>query len=234
MLLNAVFATNKRRMKTGFVFDLDGTLVDSVPGIACGLNLALKKAGFPQHSVEAVCGMVGKGAVELCKAALRGYFNGEPTEEALNAVHGGFLEEYRHTWQSGTVPFVGISELLAELAEAGHPLAVLSNKPHEVTVPLVKQVFPNTPFSVVMGFSDKFPRKPAPDALLHIADVWGVKPAQVCMVGDSAHDGNTALNAGTGLLLVGWGYSSRVALEAFQVPVCDSMRQLKEALNAMA
>ncbi len=221
-------------MKTGFVFDLDGTLVDSVPGIACGLNLALKKAGFPQHSVEAVGTMVGKGAMELCKAALRGHFNGEPPEDALNAVHRGFLEEYRHTWQAGTLAFTGIAELLAELDDAGHPLAVLSNKPHEVTVPLVKQVFPNTPFSVVMGFSDRFPRKPAPDALLHIAAAWGLKPAQLCMVGDSAHDGNTALNAGTGLVLVGWGYSARAALDAFHVPVCDSMRQLKDALSAMA
>ncbi len=217
-------------MKSGIVFDLDGTLVDSVPGIACGLNLALKGGGFPQHSVQAVGTMVGRGAMELCKASLRAHFNGEPPQDAVEAVHRGFMEEYRHTWQTGTVPFDGIRELLLELAAAGHPLAVLSNKPHVVTVPLVKQIFPDVPFSIVMGFSDQFPRKPSPDALLHIAAEWGKSPDRIYMVGDSAHDGHTALNAATRLVLVGWGYSARAALEAFSAPLCDTVEELRTAL----
>ena len=72
-------------MKTGFVFDLDGTLVDSIPGIARGLNLALESLGYPEHSVEAIRGMVGRGARELCLAALRGYFNGPVPESAFEA-----------------------------------------------------------------------------------------------------------------------------------------------------
>ncbi len=175
--------------------------------------------------------MVGRGALELCKASLRAHFNGEAPTDAVEAVHRGFMKEYRHTWQDGTVPFAGIRELLLQLAEAGHPLAVLSNKPHVVTVPLVKQVFPDVPFSEVMGFSDQFPRKPAPDALLHIAAVWGRSAEQVCLIGDSAHDGNTARNAGTGLVLVGWGYSTREALEAFDAPLCDTVAELRAVLQ---
>ena len=95
-------------MKTGFVFDLDGTLVDSIPGIARGLNLALKALGYPEHSVDAIREMVGKGVRELCLASLKGYFNGNVPEEAFEAVHQGFMREYPHTWQEGTVPYPGI------------------------------------------------------------------------------------------------------------------------------
>lgn len=218
-------------MKTGFVFDLDGTLVDSIPGIARGLNLALKALGYPEHSVDAIRGMVGRGARELCLASLREYFHGEVSEEAFEAVHKGFMKEYPHTWQDGTAPYPGIREMLLELAAEGHPLGVLSNKPHVVTGPLVRHILPEVPFQVVMGFSDRFPRKPEPGSLLSIVHAWGMEPGQVCMVGDSAHDGNTAVNAGTRLVLVGWGYSSRAALDAFHVPVCASAAELSARLR---
>ncbi len=218
-------------MKTGFVFDLDGTLVDSIPGIARGLNLALKALGYPEHSVDAIRGMVGRGARELCLASLREYFHGEVPEEAFEAVHKGFMKEYPHTWQDGTAPYPGIREMLLELAAEGHLLGVLSNKPHVVTGPLVRHILPEVPFQVVMGFSDRFPRKPEPGSLLSIVHAWGMEPGQVCMVGDSAHDGNTAVNAGTRLVLVGWGYSSRAALDAFHVPVCASAAELSARLR---
>lgn len=213
-------------MKTGFVFDLDGTLVDSIPGIARGLNLALKSLKYPEHSVEAIRGMVGRGARELCMAALKEHFSGDVPETAFEALHGGFMREYPHAWESGTAPYPGIREMLLELAAGGHPLGVLSNKPHAVTGPLVRHVFPEVPFRVVMGFSGRFPRKPEPDSLLSIIHSWDRTRDQVCMVGDSAHDGNTAVNAGTRLILVGWGYSSRAALDAFHVPVCGSVAEL--------
>ena len=113
----------------------------------------------------------------------------------------------------------------------GYPLGVLSNKPHAVTVPLVRHILPEIPFREVMGFSERFPRKPEPDSLLSIVRSWGREPAQVCMVGDSAHDGNTAVNAGTRLVLVGWGYSSRSALDAFRVPVCAAAGELSARLH---
>lgn len=131
-------------MKTGFVFDLDGTLVDSIPGIARGLNLALKALGYPEHSVDAIREMVGKGVREL-PGFPEGYFNGNVPEEAFEAVHQGFMREYPHTWQEGTVPYPGIREMLLSLAGEGYPLGVLSNKPHAVTVPLVRHILPEIP-----------------------------------------------------------------------------------------
>lgn len=220
-------------MKTGFVFDLDGTLVDSIPGIALGMNRALKALGYQEHSVDAIRGMVGRGARELCLSALKDAFDGNVPESAFNALHHSFIQEYMQAWEGGTAPYAGIHDMLLKLAAAGHPLGVLSNKPHLATAPLVRHIFPDVAFRDVLGFSERFPRKPCPDSLLSIVCSWGMKPGHVCMVGDSAHDGNTAVNAGTRLVLVGWGYSARAALEAFHVPVCDTVPALEEALACM-
>lgn len=217
-------------MKTGFVFDLDGTLVDSIPGIARGLNLALQSMGHSGHEEEAIRNMVGKGARELCLSALRHYFPGNVPEKAFDELHHGFMREYPVTWQDGTVPYCGITDLLLELNSKGHPVGVLSNKPDEVTVPLVNHIFPEVAFDLVMGFSPRFPRKPSPESLLFMVNAWNRTPGQVCMIGDSSHDGNTAVHAGTSLILVGWGYSSRAALEAFDVPLCDTVTALRQCV----
>ena len=180
-------------MKTGFVFDLDGTLVDSIPGIARGLNLALKALGYPEHSVDAIREMVGKGARELCPASLKGYFNGNVPEEAFEAVHRGFMREYPHTWQEGTVPYPGIREMLLSLAGEGHPLGVLSNKPHAVTVPLVRHILPEIPFREVMGFYERFPRKPEPDSLLSIVQMPAGVPVATVAIGGARNAGLLAV-----------------------------------------
>lgn len=219
-------------MYKGFVFDLDGTLVDSLPGLTQGLNRALVSLGLPVYSEEIVSTMVGKGARELCRSALkscRGMEDAVPDEEVMR-LYEAFGREYPHTWQGGTVPFEGIVSMLRELADGGARLAVLSNKPHAVTRPLVLDKLPGIPLEPILGFSTEFPRKPDPSSLLHIIESWDMEPSDVCMVGDSAHDGNTAVNAGTGLVLVGWGYSLREALHVFQVPVCESVPELHEIL----
>lgn len=219
-------------MKKGLVFDLDGTLVDSLPGIAEAINSGLEAMGFPVHPPGEVRKMVGKGSRELCRSALAS--ETVPPEnvspELVENLRLRFMDFYHGTWKSGTVVYPGIGEMLRRLAEGGHALAVLSNKPHEVTVPLVALLFGDIPFSPVMGNSDHFPRKPDPASLLHIAGEWGVNPADIVMVGDSAHDGNTALNAESGLVLVGWGYSTRSALEAFDSPIAGSADDLYRIL----
>lgn len=210
------------------VFDLDGTLVDSLPGIAEGVNRALaamQREALPQQAVR---GMIGQGARNLCAQAL-GYEDvaSAPPGE-LEEMYRLFCREYPLCWQgAGTLPYAGVPELLAELAAAGARLAVLSNKPHEVTLPMVQELFGEVGFDPIMGFTGRFPRKPAPDALLSIAEQWGVAPTELTLVGDSLYDARTAQAAGSGLVLVSWGYAACAAdLEAQGAPVARSVAEL--------
>lgn len=212
-------------MKSGIVFDLDGTLVDSLPGIAVALNAALVAMGKPAHTEQAIRSMVGKGARELCRAALNTP-KGEAPDEGIDDLLNGFMAEYPHTWQKGTLPYPGIEDLLDKLQELGFPLAVLSNKPDVVTRPLVQEIFPRVRFDMVMGFSDQFPRKPDPASLLHIAACRQSLAENITMVGDSKHDALAARQAGARLVLVGWGYANLSDLEVFNAPICNTIEQL--------
>ncbi len=195
-------------MKQGIVFDLDGTLVDSLPGIAEGVNRALELLGRPRRAVEDIRSMIGRGARNLCAQAL-GYPDADhaPPEE-LEPMHEHFRHCYAHCWRGRfTRPYPGITEVLSTLARRGVKMAVLSNKPHEITEPMVRELFTNIPFNPILGHTGEFPRKPAPDALLHIAELWEVPLQQVILVGDSLYDVGTAQNAGCRFVAVAWGYA---------------------------
>lgn len=218
-------------MKQYIVFDLDGTLVDSLPGIAEGVNRSLKLLGRPPHTEEQVRGMIGRGAAHLCAAAL-GYADASlaPKPE-LDAMSAHFRREYPSCWQGVyTTPYSGMRRLLRDLVAAGARLAVLSNKPHDVTLPMVKELFPEVPFSPIMGFTGEFPRKPAPEAFFYIAGLWGVPTREMTLVGDSQYDAQTARNAGADLLLVDWGYSRNCDLRSFGAPVCHHADELRDLL----
>ena len=218
-------------MKRCIVFDLDGTLVDSLPGIAEGVARALAALQLPAPPPEAVRGMIGQGARQLCAQAM----GCESVETAppllLEQVYAGFCREYPHCWQGAyTRPYAGIPELLAELQAGGARLAVLSNKPHAVTLPMVQQLFAGVRIEPIMGYTGQFPRKPAPDALLHIAELWQAAPAEITLVGDSPFDARTAQAAGSGLALVDWGYAHGVDLATLGAPVAHSVAELGRLL----
>lgn len=211
---------------SGWIFDLDGTLVDSLPGIAASLNRALETAGQKTHSTQAIRRFIGDGAVMLVRRAL------PPGDDALrDRVLEVFREDYAATWQHGTVPYDGISELLGFLRNQGVKLAVLSNKPHDFTINIVETLFPEV-FDVVLGQRDGIPHKPDPAGLRQILNLPGWSGIENCLIGDSVIDIQTACAAGIDAIAVNWGYHDRdVLLAENPAQLVDSVAELRNCIR---
>lgn len=117
-----------------------------------------------------------------------------------------------------------------QLTATGAELAVLSNKPHDITEPMVRELFIHIPFRFIWGYSGKHPRKPAPDALLAMSAEWGCRPQDIILVGDSLFDARTAANAGCNPVLVAWGYARTQELATWGAPVFGSVDELSHYL----
>jgi len=197
-------------VKCGLIFDLDGTLVDSLDGIAASLNHALHASNLPTHSHDAVRGFIGNGARVLIE---RGTPAGSG-DSLIEVVEQAFKAHYDLHWPAGTIAYDGIANLLETLQSQGHELAVLSNKPHPFTEAMVVRLFPTIRFAVVLGQRIGIPHKPDPTGALEIAATLGLPPAQCCVIGDSTMDIETALNAGMRPVAVTWGFHDRERLIA--------------------
>lgn len=210
------------------IFDLDGTLVDSLPGIAAGLNQALEEAGFPGHSEERVRTFIGNGSRMLVKRGL----GGDPPEDLVDRTLALFFEAYQATWRPGTTPYPGISDLLTELRSDRLPLAVFSNKPHRFTVEMTRELFPDC-FDSIRGQQDELPRKPDPTGAHLIAEELGIPPEEVAFVGDSTVDFETAVAAGMTPVMVGWGFHNPEQLSATAAPLQSSAADLRRFLQEL-
>lgn len=215
-------------MSPALIFDLDGTLVDSLRGIAEGLNRALHAEGLPTHPECAVRRFIGNGAWMLARRAAPAL-----DEAAINSLEQGFQREYANTWRDGTHSYPGIEDLLHKLTKQGVPMAVFSNKPHSFTVDIVEALFPRIPFTAVLGHQVGTPRKPDPTGALEIAPSLGCPPAEITFLGDSTIDFETARNAGMRPLLVSWGFHDRSALEQTGAPVLTAVDQIAPALAGL-
>lgn len=208
------------------IFDLDGTLVESLPGIAASLNRALIQHGLPGQSHENVRSFIGDGAVKLAQRALATVSRIDLTESVVK----NFAADYAVSWPSGTSVYPGIHRLLGDLEAREIPLAVLSNKPHSFTVEIVEKLFPNTHFAAVLGNRANLPHKPDPTGALDIANSLGISPEACTIIGDSTMDLDTAKNAGMGSIAVTWGYHDRDRLTAADL-IVDSVGQLDKAIS---
>lgn len=192
------------------IFDLDGTLLNTLPDIARAINGVLRRHGFPEHREESYRGMVGWGLFEAMRLALP---EGNRSDEEVLPLAEALTEEYRRNPVVNTVPYQGIPTLLDSLTDRGIEMSILSNKHHETAVEVVGTILDRWSFTVVQGFRDDVPGKPDPAGALMIAEQMGVQPGQVLYVGDSGVDMKTAVAAGMYPAGVLWGFKPREEIE---------------------
>lgn len=185
-----------------FIFDLDGTLLNSLADVADAANAALTARGFPAHPEDAYRFFIGNGTRTLMRRAAP-----EGTdEETVTILLEGMHAHYAKNWAGKTRPYPGIMPMLERLSALGPPLAVLSNKPHAFTMLCVRRFFPDIPFSRVQGCPEGGSPKPDPALALDIAAEFGVEPPRVCFLGDSNVDMDTARAAGMVPVGALWGF----------------------------
>lgn len=192
-----------------YIFDLDGTLSDTLSSIAFYCNTALKKYDFSEIETEQYKYLVGNGRDKLIHRALR--HNGADTEENFKKV----CTEYDRLYENDVIclakPYDGITDMLTALKENGIKIAVLSNKPHNVTVKIVKILFGDI-FDAVYGYRENVALKPEPDGALLLAKELGITPSNCVFIGDTDNDILTGVNAGMKTIGVLWGFRNEQEL----------------------
>jgi phosphoglycolate phosphatase len=194
-------------MNRAVLFDLDGTLADTLADLANATNWALRQLGCPTHPLESYRRMVGDGARQLCARALP-----SDRQELLDEAVRLMRSRYAEHWHDETRLYPGIAEVVAALARRGHKLAVLSNKPDDFTRQIVAHFFPANPFHIVRGQRPGVPLKPDPTAALEIARHLDVPARDWLYLGDTNTDMRTAVAAGMTPVGVLWGYRDREEL----------------------
>lgn len=215
------------------LFDLDGTLLDTLADLAYSANRVLESHGLPTHPEGAYRDFVGEGIRMLFFRALP-----EPhrTEAWISRCAEEFLAVYGRHWNVETRPYRGIPELLDALSWRQLRLAILSNKPHASTEQCARALLPADRFEIVLGQRDGLPRKPDPAGALEIAHRMGVSPSHFVYLGDSGTDMQTAVRAGMVPVGALWGFRGRDELLAHGarvliqrpldlIPVVDALRQ---------
>ena len=185
------------------LFDLDGTLLDTLEDIATAVNTALSTLGFPGHALEAYRHFVGDGIEVLARRVLPADRRGDADVAACLAA---INREYGAGLLVKTRPFDGIGDMLVSLAERGAKLGVVSNKPHDLAIRSVAAHFRRDLFGVVIGERKDVPTKPDPTAALEAARSLSVAPGRCLYAGDSGTDMKTAVNAGMCPVGVLWGF----------------------------
>ena len=199
-------------MKKLVIFDLDGTLLDTIADLAESANHALKQLGYPTRDVETIRTFVGNGINKLLFRALP---DEEKTEENMMRMRTHFVPYYDAHNADLSAPYPGIVALLEELQAKGLRMAVASNKYQEATVKLVKHYFPMIDFVEVLGQREGINVKPDPTIVFDILKKAGVSKEETLYVGDSGVDMQTAINAGVDAIGVTWGFRPRTELEDF-------------------
>ena len=191
------------------LFDLDGTLLDTLQDLADSTNAVLERHGLPTHPVEPFRHFVGNGARTLIERVLP---EDRRSDELIDQCVAEMRREYTERWAATTKPYDGVDEMLDGLARLGLPMAVLSNKPDDFTKIMVEKLLPKWRFAVVQGAVPDVPLKPDPAAALGVAKTMGVLPADFVYIGDTGTDMRTARGAGMFSVGVLWGFRDAAEL----------------------
>lgn len=191
------------------LFDLDGTLVNSLCDLATSCNLALESFGFPIHEIEKYKYFVGNGMQNLIEKILPENKRDNDTHKKVFDV---FYDYYRQHFADKTVPYEGICELLGNLKKKGLKIGIISNKKHEMTLEVVNKLFDSSIFDVIYGKMEGYPTKPDVRLTLKLMEELGVKPDECVLVGDSGMDMAASVNAGCKGIGVLWGFRGKEEL----------------------
>lgn len=214
------------------VFDLDGTLLDTLADLGESMNEVIAAAGFPPHPLGAYRRFVGDGVRNLASRALPA---GVRNETTIDRCVDEMRRVYGARWDRKTLPYAGVTELLDQLTRRRLPLAVLSNKPHDLTTMVVAQLLPRWSFAAVVGQRVGRPRKPDPTSALEIAADLGVDSGSCVYVGDTDTDMKTAERAGMFAVGACWGFRDAAELEASGArALIRHPRELLELLEPVA
>lgn len=192
------------------IFDLDGTLLDTLEDIGNSLNRVLAKKGYPIHKLDTYRHLVGDGVPMLVTSTLP---EDKRNDDNIRVCTQEFREDYKHNWNVKTRPYDGITEMLDELTTREIKMAVLSNKPDFYTKRCVTELLPNYTFDIIIGQRDSFPLKPDPAGANEIVDYLKISPENFLYLGDTAVDMKTAVTAGMFAVGALWGFRSKEELQ---------------------
>ena len=207
------------------LFDLDGTLLDTLDDLADSMNAVLESLGYPAREVDAYKYFVGDGVKVMARRAL-----GETGDDdaAVAKVVAAMRDEYANRWAQKTHPYDGVDGLLDALESRGGVMAVLSNKPDDFTKIMVHEFFPTAHFAAVAGAREDVPRKPDPRGALAIADALTIAPERFLYLGDTDTDMQTANAAGMFAVGALWGFRTEEELLAN-----DAQRVIRHPMDTL-
>ena len=215
-------------MKKLVIFDLDGTLINTIADLAQATNYALAKLGFPTHEIESYKFKVGNGINNLFRRTLP---EGEKTDENVLRVRREFIPYYNEHNTDLSRPYPGMVDLLNYLEDQNIKISVASNKYQEATSKIINEIYPTTKFSAVLGQRENVPIKPDPQIVYDILSITGIDKQYVLYVGDSGVDMQTGLNAGVETCGVTWGFRPRTELESFHPHhIVDTAEELQQII----
>jgi phosphoglycolate phosphatase len=188
------------------IFDMDGTLLDTLSDIAATMNHVLRSHGWPEHKINEYRTLVGEGIENLVSRSIP---PGNRQDDLISSLVLEYRKYYADHWADHTTVYPGINEMISELEKRKIPMSVLSNKSDMFTKKMAAAFFPEIKFSAVFGSTPGVPNKPDPTSAIGIAEMIGIMPSEMIFLGDSSVDMKTAVAAGMYPVGALWGFRGR-------------------------